>query len=498
MQSPVDPKGFGNERCSVSVRSLGRKGCFTQSSANICSNPNPWCRATGTCPVDRTGLLATGRRYVFHSFGLFSFLAFSTFSELTHSLVFFLPSQCPVTCGGSVRSRTVTCALTPKTACRATTKPRSRSLCALQRCPNLSLRRRPGPVPKYRRFYPPKSQPTKNPEATWAPTARATTAAPATAPVAAVAVWRKTATEGTSTNAFLSTTPTIPEIVDADVYEDESVFPSNVTSVQKVRKANDVEKEKVEREEEREEGSTPNVMMYTPGYDYVVEERTTEEETGIIDLDVVKSTLLKNPLESTTPTPQIVITPTSQTSLPTMHTTKAAAGAYPTPSTSTKTWARTTRRYPFSNPHTTARINPYSPRTHRVPLTTPVYRTVMSKAPPSTTAWKTLTTAASPQSTVTIVKLKKPAVTPKKNGPATRAKKPSSWSKGGRYNGQSQSPESPMSSSVGGQSNLMTRKTVSMDVFWVVGNWSEVGTDISPPLSYSMKNHSSGLNAEVP
>uniref|UniRef100_A0A8C2WTC9 ADAM metallopeptidase with thrombospondin type 1 motif, 12 n=1 Tax=Cyclopterus lumpus TaxID=8103 RepID=A0A8C2WTC9_CYCLU len=254
--------------------------------------------------------------------------------------------ECPVTCGGGVRSRTVTCALTPKKTCDASTKPRSRSLCALQSCPNSSLRRRPGPAPKYRRIYPPKSQPTKNPEATWAPTARpAATAAPTTAPTAAVTVWKKTTTEGTTTvftptTMALSTTPAIHEIVDADGYErineDESVFPSKVTSAGKDRKATDVEKEKVEEREEEEEGSTPNVMMYTPGYDYVVEERAKEEEAGIIDLDVATS--LKNPLKSTTPTPKIVITPTLQTRPSTMHTTKVATGAYPTPNTSTKTW----------------------------------------------------------------------------------------------------------------------------------------------------------------
>uniref|UniRef100_A0A3Q4B8I0 Peptidase M12B domain-containing protein n=1 Tax=Mola mola TaxID=94237 RepID=A0A3Q4B8I0_MOLML len=57
--------------------------------------------------------------------------------------------ECPVTCGGGVRSRIVTCAVAPKKNCDLSTKPRSRSLCALQSCPNTSLRRRPGPPPKY-------------------------------------------------------------------------------------------------------------------------------------------------------------------------------------------------------------------------------------------------------------------------------------------------------------------------------------------------------------
>ncbi|XP_054466646.1 A disintegrin and metalloproteinase with thrombospondin motifs 12 [Anoplopoma fimbria] len=406
--------------------------------------------------------------------------------------------ECPVTCGGAVRSRTVTCALAPKKTCDVSAKPRARSLCALQSCPNSSLRRRPGPAPKYRRIYPPKSHPTKNPEATWAPTTSAAataapTAASTSAPTSAITLRKKT-TAAKTTTAFTLTptslsTPTTPENVDSDdhelnvvrINEDERVFSSKVNS-EKDRKTTDVEK--VEEREVGEEGSTPNVAMYTPGYDYVVEERTTEEEEeGIIDLDVTTSTYLKNPLKSTTPTPQMVTTPTLQTSPLTMHTTKAATATYPTQNTSSKTWARSTHRYPSSSPHTTPRINPYSPRTHRVPLTTPMYRSVTSKAgirttraPPSTTAWKPFTTSASPQSTMTIVTLKKPAVTPKKNSPASRAKKPSSWPKGSRSKGQNQRPESPMSSSVSDQSNLMAREPVSMDVFWDVGNWSECST----------------------
>ncbi|XP_044052675.1 A disintegrin and metalloproteinase with thrombospondin motifs 12 isoform X2 [Siniperca chuatsi] len=85
--------------------------------------------------------------------------------------------ECPVTCGGGVRSRTVTCGLAPKKTCDLSTKPRSRSLCALQSCPNSSLRRRPGPPPKYRRIYPPKSHPNKHPgTTTWTPTSTTATA----------------------------------------------------------------------------------------------------------------------------------------------------------------------------------------------------------------------------------------------------------------------------------------------------------------------------------
>ncbi|XP_070689623.1 A disintegrin and metalloproteinase with thrombospondin motifs 12-like [Pempheris klunzingeri] len=405
--------------------------------------------------------------------------------------------ECPVTCGGGVRSRTVTCALAPKKTCDLSTKPRSRSLCALQSCPNSSLRRRPGPPPKYRRIFPPKSHPTKHPApTTWAPTS--TTAAP----TAAVTVRKKTTNKETTT-AFIPTTTslstpktTIPEIIATDDFEFNvkvrknedkrgKVFPSKANSAEKDRKATGVEKEKGEEREEGEEGSTPNVVIYTPGYDYIVEDRTTEEE-GIIDLDVTTSTSLKKPLETTTPTPHILITPTLQTSPPTMHTTKAptTTTTYSTPHTSTKTWTKTTRHHPFSNPHTTPRVNPYIHWTHRVPLTTPMYKDTPVPSKPglhtthssSTTARKPFTTAASPQPTVKVIKLKKPSATPKKDSSSTRAKKPSSWSKGSRPKSQNQRSQNPVSSSTSDKSNLLAREPVSKDIFWVVGNWSECST----------------------
>ncbi|XP_008283158.1 A disintegrin and metalloproteinase with thrombospondin motifs 12 [Stegastes partitus] len=391
--------------------------------------------------------------------------------------------DCPVTCGGGVRSRTVTCALPSKKTCDLTTKPRSRSLCALQSCPNSSLRRRPGPPPKYRRIYPPKTNSTKPPGSpTWAPVS--STAAPTTA---------TTASKKTTTTVFIPTTTslsipetTVPEIIDADDYEFNvmvrknedkrgKVFPAKSNVAEKDRKVGVVEKETAEeREEEEEEGSTPNAVMYTPGYDYVVEERTEKTEVErIIDLDVFTTAASHRRLpKSTTLTSHTLITPTLQTIPPTVHVTGAPTTAtYSTPHTSTETWAKTTHY--SSSPHTTSRIN--SRWTHRVALTTPLSRdhAVPSTAgfhttrAPSTTARKLFTTAAS--STVKIVKLKKPAVTPKKNSSTTRSKKPTSRSKGGRSKSQNQRSGSD-------QSNLMAREPVSLDLSWVVGNWSECST----------------------
>uniref|UniRef100_A0A8C8H8C0 ADAM metallopeptidase with thrombospondin type 1 motif, 12 n=1 Tax=Oncorhynchus tshawytscha TaxID=74940 RepID=A0A8C8H8C0_ONCTS len=90
-------------------------------------------------------------------------------------------SPCPVTCGGSVRSRTVTCLTAPKRKCDIETMPRSKSLCALLSCPSAGLRRRPGPPPKYRRVYPPKRHPTRQPVThAWGPRSTSPTATPRT------------------------------------------------------------------------------------------------------------------------------------------------------------------------------------------------------------------------------------------------------------------------------------------------------------------------------
>ncbi|XP_067377923.1 A disintegrin and metalloproteinase with thrombospondin motifs 12 isoform X2 [Channa argus] len=376
--------------------------------------------------------------------------------------------ECPVTCGGGVRSRIVTCALAPQKTCDLSTKPRSRSLCALQSC-------RPSSSPNYRRMYLPKSHPIKHlGSSTRAPSNITATALP----TIAVTVRKKpTTTESTTSLLPTSTSLAIPETtVDADNYEFDVItrknrsgtaFPTRSSIIEMdSKKTADVEKGKVDDKEEGEEGSTPNTVIYTPGYDYVVEERATEEE-DIIDLDFTTATSVKNPLKSTTPTPHI--TPTLQTNPPTMHTTGApTTTTHSAPHTSTETWAKTTH-HSFS-PH----IKSYSTWTQRFPHTTPMYKilSIPSKTgfpktqAPSVTPRNLFTAAASPPPSV-----KKPAVTSKKTNSVSHAKKPSSRSKG-----RNQKQQRPVISSAGDDSNLMTREPVNMKIFWVVGNWSECST----------------------
>lgn len=316
-----------------------------------------------------------------------------------------------------------------------------------------------------------------------------------TTTTAAPTVRKKTTTKETTTPLIPTTTSlsmpgmTIPEITDTDDYEFSVLVRKNVSGkalptrsnlIEKDRKTADVERKKVEDMEEGEEGSTPNVVMYTPGYDYVVEDRATEEEGGIIDLDFTSATSIKNPLKSTTSTPQIM--PTLKTYPPTMYITRApTATTYSTPHISTETRAKITHH--LFDPHSTPHISPYRPWTHKVLLTTPMYK---SPSVPSKTgfrktqaAGKLFTTAASPQPAVKNVKIKKPAATPKKNISASHARKPSPRSKSSHA--KSQKPQNFMRSSASDQSNLMTRAPVSVDIFWVVGNWSEVCADILRP-----------------
>ncbi|XP_019744003.1 A disintegrin and metalloproteinase with thrombospondin motifs 12 isoform X2 [Hippocampus comes] len=333
--------------------------------------------------------------------------------------------ECPVTCGGGVRSRNVTCALTPKTTCDLTTKPRTRSLCALQSCPSSSLQRRPGPPPKSRRIYPPKRYPTRTPPPTGSPTSTLATA--------------MTTTE--------SLTPKIPSLDHHGVVVEKAQTDGESPSKKKTQSEEGVDSE---------EGSTPDVVMNIPGYDYITEERTREEE-GIIDLDV-GTTWFKNPLKSTTPAPYVIITPSLQTSGPGSHsTTEAATSSSFTPHATVEISHRST-------PH----ITPYGARMRNVPLTTPMLKRRL--APPKTGFHTTqapsapLGTASSPLTTIKVIKTKKSAVTPKKS---VTAKKTSTRSKGTRS--KSQDPPPP-------HSTHGRRETVSVDVFWLVGNWSECST----------------------
>uniref|UniRef100_A0A8C9SCL0 ADAM metallopeptidase with thrombospondin type 1 motif, 12 n=1 Tax=Scleropages formosus TaxID=113540 RepID=A0A8C9SCL0_SCLFO len=65
-------------------------------------------------------------------------------------------SQCSVSCGGGVKSRTVTCRTAPTHECETSSKPRSRSLCALQGCSSGKKKILPSPSNRNRVHKDPK------------------------------------------------------------------------------------------------------------------------------------------------------------------------------------------------------------------------------------------------------------------------------------------------------------------------------------------------------
>lgn len=378
------------------------------------------------------------------------------FASSFHQSRLFEFSQCPVTCGGGVRSRTVTCAIAPQKTCDLATKPRTRSLCALQSCPNSSLRRRPGPPPKYRRVYPPKINPT-----TRAPTTAKATAAPTPMFTAT-----KDTADMETTTSLLNPRTTGLDVGDYDFNvvvgkkEDSADKEGFSTESTPAKNHNDATEEtkRFEEREDGEDGSTPNVFLFTPGY---VLKDTTRAEEEIIDLDNVPTgPSLTPPGESTTSMPHVAPL-TVQTSRP------VTSSSFFNPQSRVEMSETTTHRFSFTG---------Y--RTPKVPLASPTLKHqngVHATRAPSTTARQPVTTAVSP--TGKVIKLKKPAVAPKKPNSASKAKKPSSRSKGaGRSKGQNQRPAVPRSRPTGNQGNLMAREPVSMDVLWVVGNWSEVRT----------------------
>lgn len=441
-------------------------------------------------------------------------------------LPFLIHCQCPVTCGGGVRSRTVTCTLAPTKTCDPSTKPRSRSLCGLQSCPNTGLRRQPGPPPKYRRIIPRKRQPTTRPaSSTWAPGSTTSSAAPTTA--ITVTAWT-TITQTAAAFIPDATSPRIPETASPEIRDAEDGL-VNVTAGGNGDRRGEGPPSKTgdartagAEQEMAEEGSTPNVVAYTPGYDYVVEERMTEEE-GIIDLDVTTSASHKGPLQSSTPTPTPgPATPTLQTTTAASAraTTKAAATYAPSQHAATGTWVPTPGRDPFTDPphhrSTTAAATTHGVKSHGCTTTpdslaiattaTPTDQSLgCSTLPPPTTVRKPVATTATtmaPRSTVKMIRTKKPSARPKKNSSVPATKKPSSWSKSSRAKNpkQQQQPQSFGSrSSTSNQSDLLAREPVSLDIFWVIGNWSEVGGKMfTTALSSLLKHHTSKFSCFSP
>ncbi|KAL0979145.1 hypothetical protein UPYG_G00181320 [Umbra pygmaea] len=398
-------------------------------------------------------------------------------------------SACPVTCGGSVRNRTVTCLTLPQKKCDLETMPRSKSLCALQSCPRVSLRRHPGPPPKYRRIYPPGRNPTGQPVThTWRPKSTR----PNTTPRISTVTERTTTPISTSTTRTLPPFSTATHIVDVHDYELNLLVVENETQGSKeVKDAMQNEDYIIKEGSAADELFPDSGVRYPPGNDYVVEEVNTEEK-GLTVQDVFDTTkFLRTPsqLSPTVTTPRLHPTTVPQTPrgniIATSNTTRAGLTTSPsTPQKSSVRRVMTSRLYPHTGPNTT----PFDLWTTRVPYRSTPKAPFHSALAPYPTTESTLHTreapyftSSSPKTSVKPLNLKKPDKFPKSRSAAPRSIKPGQHSKkpqrtNSMDKGQEQKPGVPVATFTSGYDYLNAEEPASREVFWVVGNWSECST----------------------
>ncbi|KAL2091719.1 hypothetical protein ACEWY4_011517 [Coilia grayii] len=346
-------------------------------------------------------------------------------------------NECPVTCGGGVRSREVTCIAESKDRCDVAAKPRSKSLCGLTSCPDGHRRARP----MYRRISPKAGPARPNTSSTLAPP-KTTPSTPATPPTP-------------TTAASTSQHPTAPQnILHADdddlivVGGNISVAP-DVTSAGRKTKGSGTAREEVGDEEEgetegEEEGSgadsQPDVTgsKYTPGYDYIVDDSDSRDERVEDDAVVALTTLAPS---RTTAQPQPHTARPPVTTRAPLRTTTPRGAYWTTPRVTTKT--RTTTTTPYAKP-----VRKWTPKPRAVPLpkTTSRPHPKWAAAAPTTGA---------PLHTVKVLRYQK---TPSKSPPANK---------------QKPRPASPITTT-SSYGNLNAR--IKMDILWEVGNWSGCST----------------------
>ncbi|KAJ8397118.1 hypothetical protein AAFF_G00009720 [Aldrovandia affinis] len=353
-------------------------------------------------------------------------------------------SECPMSCGGGVRSRTVTCVTAPKVRCNISTKPRSKSLCALQSCPS-------SPRRKVFRVFP-KVTTVKPDTQSWGPFHSPATVAPlTTTTTTTTTITTTTATIKTiTTSAAPSTTTSIPtstsystdsDIIDPEDYEFNFIVVNNGSTKDKggvTPIANPTSWDSQENDVTEEgEGSTPDFLLpdteirYTPGYDYVVGD-IEEEVPGKFPVTT------RAPLSVTTATPLHHITSRVTLTTPALHT-------------STARWARTPGQYHRTSPKTTPFIKP---DTKWRPKTTSATRTTQRSHPNSTEMGST-TKSLFPTVSTTVVP-RKSRTTPQPKGRGPRLGTPVSYTSN--------------------DENLDAKPTNKTDVSWIVGNWSECST----------------------
>ena len=246
--------------------------------------------------------------------------------------------------------------------------------------------------------------------------------------------------------------PTASDILHTDDYDlivvgNASAAPDVAHAGRKTKGSGAAREEVEEEEEEEEEGSSADPQPdtgsnYTPGYDYIVDDSDSRNERVV---DVVTS-MTTAPLRTTTQSH--TIRPLFTTKVPLRSTTPR--GVYWTPRATSKAKITT----PSVKP-----VRQWTPK----PRITPLLKT--TSKPQSKSKSKSADiprTTGAPAHTVKVLKYQKTSVAHKTTSKSPEAKK------------LKHRPGSPVSTT-SAYGNLNARDHIGMDVFWVVGNWSEVG-----------------------
>lgn len=220
--------------------------------------------------------------------------------------------QCSLSCGGGVKSRSIKCVLEPQILCDPVTRPRSTTFCNLQSC----FRTRPQP-----------------------PT-----------PTTTLGHDPDVLTSGPMLTPYTPTvsTPT-PRLLHKD---DQDFILVNNSSVEHGTHTGE------DKEKEEEEGSTdlqqpPDRSLYTPGYDYIIE----DEREDMFTLHTSVSTIH---------TPHITVEPDTTT---TTHTHEQTPPKPARVRTTHNTYTLMSKTTPLSTTASTHRTTPKNSHTHKQKIT---------------------------------------------------------------------------------------------------------------------------------
>nr|XP_006627309.1 PREDICTED: A disintegrin and metalloproteinase with thrombospondin motifs 12 [Lepisosteus oculatus] len=362
-------------------------------------------------------------------------------------------SKCSVSCGGGVRSRSVSCVAVATEKCDPSKKPHSKLLCSLQSCPS-SRRTFPPSFLKFRKIFT-KSSPnngtlkpssttlqpdpmTTTPTSTWTTTAMTITSPSVVTSVLSLSTWAN---------------PIAEDTVDSEDYYFNFIVVKNGSTkgIPKISRDSITNRKDPEPNNglDEDHGSTPDIIFadkhvrYTPGYDYVTDDSTLtrkEANEGSPHKGINSS---RDLYRTTAPTPYTSQSPLARTTLP-YHRTVSTGKTHIKPSNK---WLTRTR---------TATMSPIR---YKTKLTTP------------TTSWMPHSETEKIHTAVTVyptIKVLKEHFKKVSDPWATRNATAAPEVYGSR--------DGHFLSFTGNYENIHGKPHISRNAHWVIGNWSECST----------------------